>query len=139
MLVKVGKKYQVRIPMAIRDELALTRDTKLVARQNGDSLELSLNEEPTREECSVTIRDRFQFTLPSEFRRTVGITENDMLALQVAGGRLIVEAKLISKPPASLTRRVTNAEARPDRLAFVPSLGLVQLAKRSKLKRKKSK
>ena len=136
-LVRVGKKYQIRIPATIREVLALAPDAKLVAQQKGDRLELIPNAAPGDGESVVTVRDRFQFTLPVRFRRNVGITEKDLLTLHIEEGSLIVTAKLIERTLESLTKRATRDEPSAEQPTFVSS-GLEQLAKQSKFRRKKS-
>lgn len=136
-LVKVGKKYQIRIPGTIREALALAPDAKLVAQQKGDRLELIPSAAPGDGESVVTIRERFQFTLPVRFRRNVGITEEDMLTLHIEDGSLIVTAILIERTLESLTKRATRAEPSAKQPTFFSS-GLEQLAKQSKFRNKKS-
>lgn len=85
MLAKIGKKYQLTIPKAVWSSLNIGRGDTLYGTFIDGALVLGLTrpEDSETESLTITVRDRYQITLPAKTFRALGVREGHVVELEL--------------------------------------------------------
>lgn len=133
--IRIRRKYQATIPTDIVHTLECRPGDILYIRREKYSFIIDLIFGGVAD-YKINIRDRYQITLPSQLRKDMAVSCNDIIFYVIENNRIIFHPKtsVVQSPP---THHIDRIERKPEykkspEIKFKPDIGNINYTKRRK-------